>query len=672
MTWILDSNKSKKFPSNATGKAYEHRFSNGIVFVEQQYWKNYFIRHLGFKDITPIGTKRSVHQDPKTALFIHHGGVGDVLFMTPAIKWFHKQYPNCMITVSSSARGADVFMNNTDLTLLNIEETKQVYHNISTDEYDMVFCFDGEITLNPFAQLYNVYDIFLDCVGAPINEMSDEEKNPTLYVTDKEMKVFKKNLKKIYKIDMNKEKFVVLQYETSSMLRNLEIPKMIQLAREIVEKYGYYVIMIGDKSIYKYYQEKKCSSCGKIVDLNVGPRIHYTIVRCEECGNKIGFDSKVFDDIDKKIIFPDQLILREIILFIKNCEFVVGLDSCCVHIAGAFDKPCLGLYGPFDGDLRMRYYKYGRWIQKTDKCGPCMLHGHSCLDTGGIPNYPHCMKQFKIDEIMKEIQKTIDLVPMDSTPFVELKDIEDETYTGYREYCPVCGDTECEFVMRRSYIKFLRCKNCEAIYTDIIVDGSKYYDDKSYTGCYLTKNYRKRESELAVELNNRFNKHYGNIGRFLDVGCGAGTIVDKMEKLGWISDGLETGDNYKLTYDKLEINVYDKTVENFDNKYKYDLILMNHVIEHIHDPIKLFEKLEELLTENGVISIITPDTDKWNERNNNWIYLNASFVGEHTIVYNKSSLEHLANVFGYEIIYCKPVIKHHSGDQLWIDIRRKK
>ncbi len=98
---------------------------------------------------------------------------------------------------------------------------------------------------------------------------------------------------------------------------------------------------------------------------------------------------------------------------------------------------------------------------------------------------------------------------------------------------------------------------------------------------------------------------------------------------------------------------------------------MNHVIEHIHDPHKLFQKLDQLLSEDGIISIITPDTDKWDDRNNNWIYFNASFAGEHTIVYNRKSIEYLANIYGFEIIYCEPVEKHHSTDQLWIDLRRK-
>ena len=42
---------------------------------------------------------------------------------------------------------------------------------------------------------------------------------------------------------------------------------------------------------------------------------------------------------------------------------------------------------------------------------------------------------------------------------------------------------------------------------------------------------------------------------------------------------------------------------------KFDVIILNQVIEHIHDPLKLFEILSKLISNEGIVIIETPNTD---------------------------------------------------------------
>jgi SAM-dependent methyltransferase len=82
------------------------------------------------------------------------------------------------------------------------------------------------------------------------------------------------------------------------------------------------------------------------------------------------------------------------------------------------------------------------------------------------------------------------------------------------------------------------------------------------------------------------NRVYPRRGKLLEIGSGLGFLLAEFKKDGWDTLGVEP-DRFMCRYAKEELGVESLStiLENadIDNK-SYDVILMNHVIEHVGDP----------------------------------------------------------------------------------------
>ncbi len=98
-------------------------------------------------------------------------------------------------------------------------------------------------------------------------------------------------------------------------------------------------------------------------------------------------------------------------------------------------------------------------------------------------------------------------------------------------------------------------------------------------------------------------------GKLLDVGCGNGNLSSKLRDLGWDVQGQDTDIKAKeFAEKKYNLTVHLGTLENIsfaDNTF--DAIIMNHVIEHIINPIALISECYRILKPGGVLIAVTPN-----------------------------------------------------------------
>ncbi len=96
-------------------------------------------------------------------------------------------------------------------------------------------------------------------------------------------------------------------------------------------------------------------------------------------------------------------------------------------------------------------------------------------------------------------------------------------------------------------------------------------------------------------------------GTILDIGCFIGKALGLAEKESFTACGVEI---YKPACEfgiKLGRNIfcgeiYDAHLE--DNFF--DIILLNHAFEHIHEPVKMIRELDRILASNGYVAINVP------------------------------------------------------------------
>src|SRR5260221_5267017 len=98
--------------------------------------------------------------------------------------------------------------------------------------------------------------------------------------------------------------------------------------------------------------------------------------------------------------------------------------------------------------------------------------------------------------------------------------------------------------------------------------------------------------------------------RLLDVGSGNGEYLNRMQNLGWSVEGTEfdpkAADFARKKYG-LEIHVGD-LIELSLAEGSFDVISLNHVIEHVYDPEQLLLECKRILAPGGRIVLLTPNT----------------------------------------------------------------
>ena len=98
-------------------------------------------------------------------------------------------------------------------------------------------------------------------------------------------------------------------------------------------------------------------------------------------------------------------------------------------------------------------------------------------------------------------------------------------------------------------------------------------------------------------------------GRFMDVGCGNGQVVDVASQLGWDAMGLEIDPEAVLSARRSGLNIVEGSYEKLSEyKQEFDCIFCSHVLEHVHDPRNMLAKLKSAIKIGGVLIISLPNS----------------------------------------------------------------
>lgn len=110
-------------------------------------------------------------------------------------------------------------------------------------------------------------------------------------------------------------------------------------------------------------------------------------------------------------------------------------------------------------------------------------------------------------------------------------------------------------------------------------------------------------------------------GRLLDVGCGSGDWLRAMCERGWLGEGTDFDEQAVAAARAKGLRVHcgDLAELRFPSN-SFDAVTMNHVIEHVRDPIDLVRECWRILRPGGRLVLATPNIDSLGHRlfKQNW------------------------------------------------------
>lgn len=209
---------------------------------------------------------------------------------------------------------------------------------------------------------------------------------------------------------------------------------------------------------------------------------------------------------------------------------------------------------------------------------------------------------------------------------------------------------------------YFECSSCGCLQIDEMPDDiARYYPPYYYSytqtspqlkrlpflkrlfaGVRIKKKYKKGVPLLRYlrEINTSVND------RILDVGCGKGLLICEL-----FNQGFENAEGVDIFLPEqvdhgFGVKVHKKDVSELPHA-TYDLVMMNHVLEHMPEQQKALRDVYGVLKSKGCLMIRIPVLgEAWDLYQGNWVQLDAP---RHLFLHTVKSLELLALQTGFEV-----------------------
>ncbi len=163
-------------------------------------------------------------------------------------------------------------------------------------------------------------------------------------------------------------------------------------------------------------------------------------------------------------------------------------------------------------------------------------------------------------------------------------------------------------------------------------------------------------------LNKKNNKS------LLDIGAATGYFMKIAKDFDYEVYGIEVSFDASRKGIEKGLNIFNGTIEDFDNKNKkFDIITMLDVIEHVDDPRILINKSKKMLTKNGLVVINTPDSGSLYARilGKKWHLI---VPPEHIHYFNRDTISKLLDKEGLEVIVSTTIGKKFTLEYVFLTL----
>jgi len=244
--------------------------------------------------------------------------------------------------------------------------------------------------------------------------------------------------------------------------------------------------------------------------------------------------------------------------------------------------------------------------------------------------------------------------------------------------CPLCGISPKPFALDYQGFTLCRCEKCSLEFVSPRLSFDELAD-KVYSDNYFPKRdgANKPSAETAHYINRQladFEKLLGDRKKVLDIGCGNGAFLDFAREAGWQIAGADI----KLSPDAraLDCPLWEGRLQDIDfGDNRFDLIRLNHVLEHTQDPLNELKICRDMLEPNGILYISVPNITGLSPRLKNlqsrlhlkshrWRHYAAM---HHLFFFSPETLQALVERAGFRVIDWNTPVPKKAGQNPLVD-----
>jgi 2-polyprenyl-3-methyl-5-hydroxy-6-metoxy-1,4-benzoquinol methylase/predicted RNA-binding Zn-ribbon protein involved in translation (DUF1610 family) len=195
--------------------------------------------------------------------------------------------------------------------------------------------------------------------------------------------------------------------------------------------------------------------------------------------------------------------------------------------------------------------------------------------------------------------------------------------------CPLCGGTHLvkkmtctDFYASGEQFDLLQCENCGFQFTQgfpVEKEIGKYYETPDYISHSDTKKgmmnelYHLVRSRMLQKKAQLINNITGKTsGKILDIGTGTGYFSHTMQQKGWQVEAIEKSEQARSFAKKnFNLDIKDDSGLNDFSSGSFDVITLWHVMEHLEHLNETWERLHELLKDDGCLVVAVPNCSSY-------------------------------------------------------------
>jgi 2-polyprenyl-3-methyl-5-hydroxy-6-metoxy-1,4-benzoquinol methylase len=221
--------------------------------------------------------------------------------------------------------------------------------------------------------------------------------------------------------------------------------------------------------------------------------------------------------------------------------------------------------------------------------------------------------------------------------------------------CPLCkGYTE-PYLFGPNELSLRQCCFCTIVFLEDIIYGHEYVkrmEDRFFSKDYLVhqSSFQKLFDYLNACRSLRRIQQFKHSGRLLEIGIGSGAFLNTAKKAGFECFGMEPSLSVaRYVRNVYNVVVFERYIEDFirsPTESGFDVIVMNHVLEHISNPYTVLKQLRSLLAYRGILHVAVPNIDSWEARLPGW----TSYEPYHLYYFSSKTLVRLLEEERFKVL----------------------